>query len=53
MGPLPALISCSTDGARFNLRTGAVTAPPAYGAVATFPVRVTVGWVEVRDDRWD
>lgn len=29
-------IVCPRHGARFNLRTGAVTAPPAYGGVATF-----------------
>jgi 3-phenylpropionate/trans-cinnamate dioxygenase ferredoxin subunit len=46
-------IVCPRHGARFNVRTGAVTAPPAYGAVASLPVRVMEGWVEVRDDRWD
>ncbi|MBI5463018.1 MAG: non-heme iron oxygenase ferredoxin subunit [Gammaproteobacteria bacterium] len=46
-------IVCPRHGARFNLRTGAVTAPPAYTAVACLPVRVVAGWVEVRDDRWD
>ena len=46
-------IVCPRHGARFNLRTGEVTAPPAYSAVAVFPVRVVDGWVEVRDDRWD
>lgn len=46
-------IVCPRHGARFNLRTGAVTAPPACIAVATFPVRVAEGWLEVRDDRWD
>ena len=46
-------IVCPRHGARFNLRTGAVTAPPAYSAVAVFPVRIADGWVEVRDDRWD
>jgi 3-phenylpropionate/trans-cinnamate dioxygenase ferredoxin subunit len=46
-------IVCPRHGARFNLRTGAVTAPPAYSAVATLPVRVNAGSVEVRDDRWD
>lgn len=46
-------IVCPRHGARFNLRTGAVTAPPAFSAVATLPVRVNAGWVEVRDDRWD
>ena len=46
-------IVCPRHGARFNLRSGAVTAPPAYSAIAVFPVRVAGGWVEVRDDRWD
>jgi 3-phenylpropionate/trans-cinnamate dioxygenase ferredoxin subunit len=46
-------IICPRHGARFNLRTGAVTAPPAYSPVASLPVRVVSGWVEVRDDRWD
>lgn len=46
-------IVCPRHGARFNLRTGAVTAPPAYSAVASLPVRVADGWVKVRDDRWD
>ena len=46
-------IVCPRHGARFNLRTGAVTAPPAYSAVNTFPVRVSAGWVEVRDPRWE
>lgn len=46
-------IVCPRHGARFDLRTGAVTAPPAYEAVAVLPVRVEDGWVEVRDPRWD
>lgn len=46
-------IVCPRHGARFDLRTGAVTAPPAYEPVATLPVRVEGGWVEVRDTRWD
>jgi len=45
-------IVCPRHGARFNIKSGAVTAPPAYSAVVTFPVRVAAGWVEVRDDRW-
>lgn len=45
-------IVCPRHGARFSLRTGEVTAAPAYSAVAVFPVRVAAGWVEVRDDRW-
>ena len=46
-------IVCPRHGARFDVRTGAVTAPPAYEPVAVLPVRVEAGWVEVRDDRWD
>ena len=46
-------IVCPRHGARFNIKTGEVTAPPAYEAVATFPVRVRAGKIQVRDDRWD
>lgn len=46
-------IVCPRHGARFDLRTGEVTAPPACEPVAALPVRVEAGWVEVRDDRWD
>ena len=46
-------IVCPRHGARFNIKTGEVTAPPAYEPVATFPVRVHNGIVQVRDDRWD
>ncbi len=46
-------IICPRHGARFNIRTGEVTAPPAYEGVATFPVRVHQGKVQVKDDRWD
>jgi len=45
-------IECPRHGARFNLRTGAVTAPPAYEPVHVYPVRVREGVVEVQDDRW-
>ena len=45
-------IECLRHGARFNIRTGAVTAPPAYEPVATFPVRVQEGVIQVRDNRW-
>ena len=31
----------------------AVLAPPAYEPIATFPVRVHEGMVQVKDDRWD
>ncbi len=46
-------ITCPRHGARFNLKTGAVTAPPAYEAVAVLPVRIDGEWLQVRDDRWD
>ena len=46
-------IICPRHGARFNIKTGDVMAPPAYEAVATFPVRLHEGMVQVRDDRWD
>jgi 3-phenylpropionate/trans-cinnamate dioxygenase ferredoxin subunit len=45
-------IVCPRHGARFDILTGAVTAPPAYEAIATLPTRINDGWVEVRDDRW-
>ena len=46
-------IVCVRHGARFCIRTGEVTAPPAYEPVAKFPVRIENGVVQVRDDRWD
>lgn len=46
-------IVCPRHQARFSLRTGAALCPPAYEAVATFPVRVASGRVQVRDDRFD
>ena len=46
-------IVCPRHGARFDITTGAVTAPPAYEDVHTFPVRTENGVVQVRDDRWD
>lgn len=46
-------IVCPRHGARFSIRTGAVLAPPAYEPVATFPVRIESGMVQVRDARWD
>lgn len=46
-------IECPRHGARFDIRTGEVTAPPAYEPVDTFPVRVQDGVVQVRDHRWD
>lgn len=41
------VIECPRHGARFDVRDGAVNAPPAIQPVATFPVRVRDGCVEV------
>lgn len=46
-------IECPRHGARFDIRSGEVTAPPAYEAIDTFPVQVVAGVVQVRDHRWD
>ena len=46
-------IECVRHGARFCIRTGAVMLGPAFAPVATFPVRVENGLIQVRDSRWD
>jgi 3-phenylpropionate/trans-cinnamate dioxygenase ferredoxin subunit len=46
-------IVCPRHGARFCIKTGAVKAPPAYEAIASFPVLIENGIVKVKDDRWD
>jgi 3-phenylpropionate/trans-cinnamate dioxygenase ferredoxin subunit len=46
-------VECPRHGARFDVRTGAVLAPPAYEPVAKFPVKVEGDGVFTRDDRWD
>lgn len=46
-------IVCPRHRARFCLKTGKVLAPPAYEDIATFPVRVEGGRIQVRDGRWD
>jgi len=46
-------VVCPRHGARFSVITGEALSPPAYEPVATLPVRVEDGIVEVRDDRWD
>jgi len=46
-------VVCPRHGARFDITTGAVTAPPAYEPVYKFPLRVEGGRVFVRDERWD
>ena len=44
-------VECPRHGARFDLRTGAVTNPPAYIPIASFPVREEGGLIWTRDDR--
>jgi len=46
-------VICPRHGAHFCIPTGEALSPPAYEPVATFPVRVEWGMVQVRDDRWD
>ena len=46
-------IICRRHGARFNIKTGEALTPPAYEPVATLPVRVDNGVVQVKDVRWD
>lgn len=46
-------VICPRHGARFNIKTGAVAAPPAYEPVHRFPLRVRDERIQVRDDRWD
>jgi 3-phenylpropionate/trans-cinnamate dioxygenase ferredoxin subunit len=41
-------IMCSRHGARFCVKTGEVTAAPAYENLNTFPVRVENGVVQVQ-----
>ena len=41
-------IECPRHGARFDLRTGKVTAPPAYEDVTTYATRVHNGRLQVR-----
>lgn len=40
-------IICPRHGAHFSLVTGAALSPPAYEPVATFPVRVEGGIVQI------
>lgn len=43
-------IECPRHGARFDVRSGAVTQLPAFRPVQTFPVRVQDGLVQVDVD---
>ena len=40
-------IVCPRHGSRFSLITGAALSPPAYEPVATFPVRIENGVVQL------
>ncbi|MDD1651256.1 MAG: non-heme iron oxygenase ferredoxin subunit [Methylococcaceae bacterium] len=40
-------IVCPRHGARFCLKTGKVLSPPAYEDLATFPIRVQDGRIQV------
>lgn len=42
-------IICPRHGARFDITTGDVKAPPAYEPIDTFPVRVEGGMVQVKE----
>ncbi|MEY2167792.1 MULTISPECIES: non-heme iron oxygenase ferredoxin subunit [unclassified Rhodanobacter] len=44
-------VECPRHGARFDLRSGAVTRPPAVEPVSCFPVREEAGAIWTRDDR--
>lgn len=46
-------VECPRHGARFDVRTGAVMAPPAVEPIASFPVKTEDGHVWTRDDRFD
>lgn len=43
-------LECPVHGARFDVRTGAVTCPPARKALRSFPVSLVEGGVEVQLD---
>ncbi len=44
------VIICPRHGANFCIRTGEVLSPPAYEDVATFPVRIHEGMIQVHDE---
>ena len=46
-------VVCPRHGARFCIKTGAALTAPAYEPVASFPVRIENGVIQVRDARWD
>ena len=49
-GPIHGFeVECPRHGARFDVRNGAVCAPPAYAPTASFPVRIDADGVWTRD----
>lgn len=40
-------VVCPRHGARFNIRTGAVTSPPAVLDIPAYPVRMVEGMIEI------
>jgi nitrite reductase/ring-hydroxylating ferredoxin subunit len=46
-------VECPRHGARFDVRTGAVTNPPAVEPIASFPIKDEDGVIFTRDDRFD
>lgn len=44
-------VECPRHGARFDLRTGAVLAPPAVTPIVVMPVRVAADGIWTRDPR--
>lgn len=46
-------VECPRHGARFDVRTGAVTQAPAVTPIASFPVKEENGRIWTRDDRFD
>jgi 3-phenylpropionate/trans-cinnamate dioxygenase ferredoxin subunit len=51
-GPIDGFeVECLRHGARFDVRTGAATCPPAYEPTVSFPVKVEDEAVWTRDDR--
>ena len=51
-GPVEGFeVECLRHGARFDLRTGEATCPPAYTPTVVFPVKLEDGALWTRDDR--
>ncbi len=46
-------IVCPRHQAHFSLKTGDAVSGPAYDPIATFPVRLEDGWIQVRDQPSD